>query len=229
MKNTISTVLSILCLALLFSCNDNKENGQSLEEVSKQELATALNERDQLLALVKDISINLEQIKKLENVMTIAAAHPNENPAQKTKILADMACLKERIQQRKAQLQELEDKLQNSTINNKELHETIEALRIQIDSQIDEIESLKRQLTAAREHIGELNDTVDSLNNTVSTVTGERNVAIEAAVSFENELNTCYYAVATKSQLKEHNIIESAFLRKTKLMKGDFDKDFLCR
>lgn len=226
MKNTISTVLSILCLALLFSCNDNKENGQSLEEVSKQELATALNERDQLLALVKDISINLEQIKKLENVMTIAAAHPNENPAQKTKILADMACLKERIQQRKAQLQELEDKLQNSTINNKELHETIEALRIQIDSQIDEIESLKRQLTAAREHIGELNDTVDSLNNTVSTVTGERNVAIEAAVSFENELNTCYYAVATKSQLKEHNIIESAFLRKTKLMKGDFDKDF---
>ena len=116
--------------------------------------------------------------------------------------------------------------MQNSTINNKELHETIEALRIQIDSQIDEIESLKRQLTAAREHIGELNDTVDSLTNTVSTVTGERNVAIEAAVSFENELNTCYYVVASKAQLKDHNIIESAFLRKTKLMKGDFDKDF---
>ena len=64
MKNTISSVLSILCLALLFSCNNNKENGQSLEEISKQELATALNERDQLLALVKEISINLEQIKR---------------------------------------------------------------------------------------------------------------------------------------------------------------------
>ena len=32
--------------------------------------------------------------------------------------------------------------------------------------------------------------------------------------------------IATKSELKKHNIIESGFLRKTKLMKGDFDKDF---
>lgn len=32
--------------------------------------------------------------------------------------------------------------------------------------------------------------------------------------------------IASKSELKEHNIIESGFLHKIKLMKGDFDKGY---
>lgn len=220
-------IIPVLLSLMLFSCNGNKEKEQqSLAEISKQELATALNERDQLLSLVKEVSAGLNEIKQLENIMTIAANQPSENPGQKTQILADIASLKEKIQQRKEQLNELENKLQKSTINNKELQETIEALRMQIDSQMEEIESLKQQLTAANEHIGALNNAVDSLNTTVSTVTGERNAAQEASVKLENELNTCFYVIATKSELKKHNIIESGFLRKTKLMKGDFDKGF---
>lgn len=211
----------------LFSCNGSKKAEQrSLAEISKQELATALNERDQLLSLVKEVSAGLNEIKQLENIMTVAAGQPTENPGQKSQILADIASLKAKVQQRKERLNELENQLQTSTINNKELHETIEALRTQIDSQMEEIESLRQQLTAANEHIGELNDAVDSLNSTVTTVTGELNAAQEASVKLANELNTCFYVIATRAELEKHNIIESGFLRKTKLMKGDFDKGF---
>lgn len=219
-------IVIILALSLILSaCSPvQQREQQSLEEVSKQELATALEERDQLLALVKEVSAGLKQIKHLENMMTMAAAHPDGTPAARAQILADIASVKKKIQQRKAQLQELESKLHNSTINNKELTETIEALRLQIDSQIEVTESLRMQLMAANEQIGELNNTVDSLNSTVTAVTGERNAAMEASERFENELNTCFYVVATKSDLKDHNIIESGFLRKTKLMKGDFDQ-----
>lgn len=213
--------------SMLFSCNvNNEKEQQSLAEVTKQELATALNERDQLLSLVKDVSAGLNEIKQLENIMTIAANKQYENPGQKNRILADIASLKKKIQQRKTHLDDLESKLQKSTINGKELQETIKALRTQIDSQMEEIESLRQQLTAANEHIGALNNAVDSLNTTVSTVTGERYAAQEASVKLENKLNACFYVIATKSELKKHNIIESGFLRKTKLMKGDFDKDF---
>lgn len=219
--------ISMIIASTMISCNGNKEKEQqSLAEISKQELATALSERDQLLSLVKEVSAGLNEIKQLENIMTITASQPAENPSQKTQILSDIASLKEKIQQRKTQLNDLENKLQKSTINNKELKETIDALRVQMDTQIEEIESLRKQLTAANEQIGVLNNTVDSLNTTVSTVTDERNTAQEASVRLENELNTCYYVVARKSELKDHNIIESGFLRKTKLMKGDFDKGF---
>lgn len=222
---TRNLIVSVVIPSVLFSCNGNKEKEQqSLAEISKQELATALNERDQLLALVKDVSTGLEQIKRLENIMTVSAGHPERNAGQDAQILADISSLKERIRERKKQLEELETKLQRSTINNKELKETIGALQVQIDSQMEEIEALRQQLTAADEHIGALNNRVDSLNTTVTTVTGERNAAQAASVKLENDLNTCYYAVATKQELKSHHIIETGFLRKTKLMKSDFDK-----
>ena len=224
---TIHLITTVAIATMLFSCNGNKEKDQqTLENISKQELATALNERDQLLSLVKEVSAGLNEIKNLENIMAVSANQLSENPGQRTQILADIASLKEKIQQRKTQLSELERKLHESTINNKELQETIDALKAQIDSQMEEIESLRQQLTAANEHIGALNSEVDSLNTTVSTVTGERNAAQEASVKLENELNTCFYVIAPKSELKKHNIIESGFLRKTKLMKGDFDKGF---
>lgn len=227
--NTRNLIIPVIISSMLFSCNENKEKEQqSLAEVSKQELITALSEREQLLILVKEISTGLEQIKQLENIMTVSAEHPEKNVSQQAQILADISSLKERIQQRKEKLQELESKLQDSTINNKELQETVKALQIQIDSQIEEIESLKQQLVAANEHIGALNNEVDSLNTTVTTITGERNAAQEASVKLENELNTCYYIIATKSELKSYNIIETGFLRKAKLTKSDFDKgDFV--
>ena len=180
-------IIPIVITILLLSCNGTEDREQqSLAEISKQELAPALNERDQLLSLVKEVSAGLDEIKQLEKVMTIASKQPAENAGQKARILADIANLKEKIKQRKAQLQELEGKLENSTINQKELHETIDALRLQMDSQLEEIESLR----------------------------------------LENELNMCYYVIASKSELKRHSIIESGFLRKTKLMKGEFDKGF---
>lgn len=201
-------IIPIVITILLLSCNGTEEREQqSLAEISKQELATALNERDQLLSLVKEVAAGLDEIKQLEKVMAIASKQPAENAGQKARILADIANLKEKIKQRKAQLQELKGKLENSTINQKELHETIDALRLQMDSQLEEIESLRRQLTAANEHIGALNNTVDSLNTTVSAVTGERDAAQETSLRLENELNMCYYSFQIRVEKTQHNRI----------------------
>lgn len=218
----------IICFAIssfLLACNTaNEQEDRSLMEISKQELATALEERDSLLALVKEISEGMEQIKRLEKIMTIAASNPQEVAGQRKKILADIANIRHKIEQRRQQLIDMEARLQNSTINSKELTETIDALRSQIDSQFEEIESLRQQLYSANEHIGSLNDTVDSLNLTVNAVTGELDAAKVASLQLENELNTCYYIIADKSRLKKHGIVESGFLRKTKILSGDFDK-----
>lgn len=212
--------------AMLSSCTGGKEKEQqTLEDITKQELITALTERDELLSLVKEVSKGLEQIKRLENIITIAAARPSETAGQRAQILSDISSLKEKIEQRQGQLKKLEDELHGSTINNKELRETIEALRLQIDSQMEQIESLTHHLMAANEQIDILHNTVDSLNTTVSVVSVERDAARETSVRLENELNACFFIVATKSELKSHNIIESGLLRRTKLMKGEFDKD----
>ncbi|MCM1078879.1 MAG: hypothetical protein NC344_04505 [Bacteroidales bacterium] len=221
MKKQIFT--SIVALALLCACGNDKQSKeqQSLMEASKQELAEALSERDQLLSLVGEVSSGMEQIKHIENILTLSKS--GENKSQRAQLLADMETIQKTLKERREQLERLEAKLKESALFNKELQTTIEALRAQIDSQAAEIEDLRTQLTAAKERIGQLNHSVDSLNTTVANVTTEKEAAQKASLQLENELNTCYYAVGSKSNLKKHKVIETGFLRKSKLMKSDFD------
>lgn len=89
--------IPFILLATLLQACVNKEPSiehDSLMEASKQELAAALEERDRLLDLVKEISSDMDQIKHLEHIMTVAGAQSFENPAQRAQLLSDMAAVK---------------------------------------------------------------------------------------------------------------------------------------
>ena len=221
-----------LCLIAAFglaSCNTGKsdeEKKESMEDAQSAELAAAIADRDQLLALVGDINQGMEQIKQLENILTVSNNTPGESSARREQIQSDIAAIQKALQERRERLAVLEKKLEQSSVDNSKLRKTISSLRDQIDSQASEITSLKENLGMAQKRIGQLDAAVDSLTTTVTTITDERNIAQDENVALANELNTCYYAIGSKSELKDRHIIETGFLRKTKLMKGDFDQSF---
>lgn len=221
----------LVTASLLVSCKDKAAEEeaarqQALQDATRQELATAVNDRDQLLSLVNEISTGMDQIKRLENILTVSDGIAGETASQRAQIEADIAAIQATLQQRREQLADLEARLKKSNLNNKNLQATIETLRSQIDSQAAEIETLRANLADAQTRIGTLTTAVDSLNTTVATVTDERNIAQQEAVDVTNELNTCYYVAASKGELKAHKILETGFLRKSKLLKGDFDQSF---
>ncbi len=222
-------IVTIITLSALFSACTGKQDPTeqiSLMEASRQELATALEERDQLLCLVKEISVSMDQIGHLENIMTVSGTHAKENPSQRTRILSDISSLKRTLKQRREQLAQLETRLEESSLYTDELKSTVKVLYNQIDTQTREIENLRGQLTMANARIDSLNNAVDSLNTTVATINDNLDMANAASIRLEDELNTCYYIVTSKSELKKHQILETGFLRKSKLLKGDFDKGF---
>ena len=223
-------LMSLACLAILSACDKKPEQDvtteEQLQDATKQELAAAVADRDQLLSLVNEISSGMAEIKRLENILTVSTGVNGETPSQRAQIEDDIAAIQQTLQQRREQLEQLERRLQQSTLNNKNLQQTVETLRAQIDSQSAEIENLRASLDDANRQIGELHSTVDSLHTTVNTVTGERDQAQAETQELANEMNTCYYVVASKKELKEHKIIESGFLRKTKIMRSDFDQSF---
>lgn len=221
-------IINAIFAIFMSSCNDKSriDEQQTLMETSKQELANALQERDELLSLVKDITTNLNQIKHLENIVTFTESQSSENPAQRSQILSDISKMRKTLQKRREQLSEYESKLQESSKNAGDLNVIVSALRRQLDLQADEMDNLRFQLLNANERISVLNNEVDSLNMTVAEVCGNLDAVQAASIRLENEMNTCYYVIASKSQLKEHQILETGFLRKSKLLKGDFDKGF---
>lgn len=228
MKKVIT--LSMIAALALSACDSGKseraKESEALNQATREELATAVAERDQLFSLYNDINQGMEQIKQLENILTVSNALPGESVSQREQIMSDIAAIQKTLQERREKLSELEKKLASSNQSNNTLRQSIANLRAQLESQTEEIVSLKDNLEQARQRIGKLDATVDSLTTTVTTVTDERDVAQEESVNLANELNTCYYAIGSKSELKDRHIIETGFLRKTKLMKGDFDQSF---
>lgn len=220
-------LVSALVAAAVFSaCTDKKaqQEQQELAEATRAELVAAVNDRDQLIELVSQISEDMEQIKELENILS--APGVSETPNKRDQIHADIVAIQQTLTQRRQKLAELEAKLAKSSQSNSNLKKTITSLRAQIDSQTVEIENLRASLGLAKERIETLDSAVDSLSSTVSTVVAQRDSTELQNEALANELNICYFAIGTKSELKDRKIIETGFLRKTKLMKGDFDKDF---
>lgn len=222
-------IIALSAVALMSCGNKEKEaeaaRQKELQEATRQELEEAVSDRDELLNLVNEISSGMGQIKQLENILAVSA-QSGETASKREQIVADIAAIQATLQQRREQLAQLEQRLQRSRINTTQLQETITALRAQIDSQAAEIETLHANLTEAKQQIGTLNTKVDSLNTTVNDVTNQRNIAQQEVVDANNELNLCYYVAASKGELKAHKIIETGFLRKTKLLKSDFDQSF---
>lgn len=227
MKSRI--IIPLALVALLQSCGGSKTDEaakQSLMDASKQELATAIEERDNLLALVREISSGMEEIKHLENVVAINSRQPDVNASEHKRVKADIAAIRATLRIRRERLAELEQSLSESALYSDELKSTIAAFRKQNEAQARELERLNGIIVEADERIGNLSNTVDSLNNTVAAVSNELDSANAEALRLANELNACYYVAATRSELKSHRVIETGFLRKTKLLPGDFDKDF---
>lgn len=198
-----------------------------MKEATKEELEQAVSDRDELLSLVNDISDGLNQIKTLEGIVAVGKA---ETPNQKQQIRQDIASIQEALEQRKQRLEELEKKLSSSKMYTNKLQSTITSLKNQIEEQRKEIERLTGELTSANERIGVLGNQVDSLTTTVAGVTDQRDEARRQATDLTNELNFCYYAIGSDKELKEHNIVQGGgFLRKSKLMEGEFDQAFFTK
>ncbi len=192
-------------------------------------LRVALANQDSLLVLMNDIADGMAQIKQMENILSQPSNLNAETQDRRQQIRDDMAAIQQTLQQRRDRLAELEKKLKSSSSTNTTLRKAIETLKQQIADQESTIASLRTDLANANIHIEQLTANVDSLNTTVSNVTAAKEQAQQEATALTNELNTCYYAIGSKSELKEHKLIETGFLRKTKIMASDFEQSYFTK
>lgn len=215
-------------LVLLAACTDKAkiEQTQSENTELRSDLEATLATQDSLFALINDITDGMSQIKDMEKIMSTPGGLNGDSRSRKEQLRNDMIAIKEALQQRRERLAQLEQQLKASSGKNATLIKTIENMKTQIAEQETEIATLTNQLSAANIQIASLSTAVDSLTTSVAAETQAREIAQKEATELNNELNTCYYAIGTKSELQKTGIIHSGFLRKTKIMEGDFDRNY---
>lgn len=226
MKKLASIAVASLCI--LSACHNKSENTESQVQAptTADSLRVALADQDSLLSLMNEVADGMAQIKQMENILSSSNDLTAESSDRRQQIRNDMQVIQQTLQMRRDRLAELEKKIQNSSSNNATLQKSIATLKQQIADQESTIGQLRGELEKAHIHIEQLTANVDSLNTEVASVTAAKDQAEQTATTLTNELNTCYYAIGSKQELKDHKLIQTGFLRKTKIMPEDFEMNY---
>lgn len=224
---------SAIGLILLAACNDaknsNTDNGNGvLVEQLYDSLLVANAEKDSLLSIINDINDGMLQIRDMEKIISTTNFN-NETRSKKQEIMDNMLLIQQALKDRREKLASLERKLKNSSGGNSQLQETIDNLKKQLAEQEATINRLTEALQKANIRIQLLNTTVDSLNVANQAISEQIDIAEQRSEQLALELNTCYYTIGSKSELKENNIIQTGFLRKTKVLEGDYEISYFTK
>lgn len=237
MKKILFFVWLMIGLALMPACKRANQLEQealrqdSINAALQDSINTANAERDSLIELMSDIAAGMNQIKQMQDIVS-SNNLSSETPDRKKQLRDDLVLIQQSITQQKQRLADLEKRLRQSTNFNAKMEKTISGLKQQLEEQQKTINTLTGQLEAAHIQIKNLNQSVDSLSTVTKAVTKEKEAAQEESRQLTNEvnnLNTCYYVIGSKKELKANKIIESGFLRKTKILEGDFEMSYFTK
>lgn len=182
-----------------------------------------------------EVSDGMNQILDMQNQMSVENLN-SDSPDKKIQLRNNILAIQQGIVEQKQRVAQLEKRLKQSTNYSDAMKKQIASLKQQLDHQESIINSLTAQLQAAHVTIKNLNTKVDSLNTENAHVTSAYNSAsaraqeeTQRANNLVNEMNVCYYVVGSKKELKRQKIIETGFLKKTRVMEGDFTQSYFTK
>lgn len=237
----VAALVVMAGIASMSSCKKDKTevakvNQDSIDNLALTDsLATIRAEKDTLAALMMEVSDGMNQILDMQNQMSVENLN-SDSPDKKIQLRNNILAIQQGIVEQKQRVAQLEKRLKQSTNYSDAMKKQIASLKQQLDHQESIINSLTAQLQAAHVTIKNLNTKVDSLNTENAHVTSAYNNAsaraqeeTQRANNLVNEMNVCYYVVGSKKELKRQKIIETGFLKKTRVMEGDFTQSYFTK
>lgn len=237
----VAALVVMAGIASMSSCKKDKAevakvNQDSIDNLALTDsLATIRAEKDTLAALMMEVSDGMNQILDMQNQMSVENLN-SDSPDKKIQLRNNILAIQQGIVEQKQRVAQLEKRLKQSTNYSDAMKKQIASLKQQLDHQESIINSLTAQLQAAHVTIKNLNTKVDSLNTENAHVISAYNSAsaraqeeTQRANNLVNEMNVCYYVVGSKKELKRQKIIETGFLKKTRVMEGDFTQSYFTK
>lgn len=237
----VAALVVMAGIASMSSCKKDKTevakvNQDSIDNLALTDsLATIRAEKDTLAALMMEVSDGMNQILDMQNQISVENLN-SDSPDKKIQLRNNILAIQQGIVEQKQRVAQLEKRLKQSTNYSDAMKKQIASLKQQLDHQESIINSLTAQLQAAHVTIKNLNTKVDSLNTENAHVTSAYNSAsaraqeeTQRANNLVNEMNVCYYVVGSKKELKRQKIIETGFLKKTRVMEGDFTQSYFTK
>jgi len=224
----------ILSVVVFVSCGQHKKDIARMQAMQDSISQLAVQKDNSILEYIgamNEIQMNLDSIKTIEKIVSVQTASGTElKAAAKRRIMEDIAQLNNLLQKNKELVKSLQGKLRNSNVKIAELENMISLLNKQMEEKNEEITSLNMELER-------LNINVSGLNQKIEKITAESEKTISEKTQIISEktitMNTAFYAMGTKKELADNNVIEKEGgvlgMGRTITLKKDFNRDYFQR
>ena len=211
------------------SCVENSSKYKALVaqrdslELVKQTLDSSYN---QTLGIVNDIESGFAEITQTQKDMKVNLKGAETKSAnKKEQIAAQMATIKQGIEQNKAKIAELRKLASKKGKENTQLIETIKHLQAEMDEKTAQIQSLQAELEQKNIKITELSTTVSVQSKNIADQQNVMDQQKSTIKTQDTDLNSVWYCVAPSKKLKDAKILTNTGLfQSKKVLAVDFDK-----
>jgi len=235
MKNTShslkSTLLILLLMPFLWQCTQ----GPSREELKEQNDSLAQltarkdSQMNQLVNTIGDIEATLSVIKEKEKIIALRAREGREDEQTANEITEDIRLIYDLMVQNKERIETLEKQLEKSGVENNRLRKLIDNLNETLRQKNKEIQELNKLVKEKNQEIDNMQYALTDMELSLDSIKEVNEQAREQLQSTKDSIYTAYYAIGTRKELKEKNIINKdgfLFFGKTEVLKEDFDEEY---
>ena len=202
------TIFLLVAIATLFaSCTNGPKKADliSQNDSLRSVLASRDAAMDEMINTINVVEQGFKAINEAQGRINLDAA------AEQSKLVTlqkDINFINETLQKNKQQIAELEEKLNKNQSYSKQLKTMVEKLKKELAEKNEQIAALQQELSQKNIHIEELDKSVQQLTGSVDELSATKAANEKIISAQENALSTVWYAIGTKSELKEQKILD---------------------
>jgi len=224
-------LIMLMLVPLLWHCDFGPSRKELRQMNDSLLMASAVKEiqLNEMLESMSTIESNLRTIKEKEQIISLKAESGDIKGTSADQINEDIQMIYDLMVQNKERIQELEAQMKKAGVDNASLRKVINGLNEQLAEKSEEIARLNQLLHDKNLEIEQLNYTVGSLSQAVDSMRNVADQTNEELRSTRDNMNTAFYAIGTKKELKDKKIVVREgflFFGEDKVLTDQFDDKY---
>lgn len=200
-------LLLVAFAAILSGCTNSSTTNRLTSE--NDSLRNVIAERDAALEEVVNtinvVEAGFDAINKAYDRVNLDASSAEQSKMAKLK--KDISFINETLDSNRKRIAELEEQLNNSKNASAQLKKMVAKLKAELEEKNKQIAKLQEELASKNIHIEELDKAVKGLTGNVNELSKTKADNEKTISAQDAQINTVWYAMGTKSELKEMKIL----------------------
>lgn len=215
-----------MAFTLFVSCGNNEKKPQTEKFEQNDSLQKIISQKDNeindMMETFNQIQEGLREINEAENRVNIVK--DGEGANKRRQIVENIQFIQNTMKQNRALIEKLRQQMRESSIKGDNMRKTIDELVKQLEDKDQQLRQLRAELDSKDIHIAELDKTVSTLNDNVSTLKTESSQKTETINAQDKQLNTAWFVFGTKKELKAQHIIDGS-----RVLESNFNKNYFTK